>query len=102
MKLAVFLVNRLPEATGMKAIVSSQTVTEDIVGVAQETGIPLRMLNDMVSTWEKADSHPVVALERGLRWDPNLVYRVEVRPSREPDHEPYDATAAVELVARDA
>jgi hypothetical protein len=87
MKLSVLIVNR---TVAEKAVVSEQARTEDIVAVAQETGIPLRMLNDMVASWENADSHPVVAIERGMRWDPSLVYRVEVIPTREPDHEPYD------------
>lgn len=91
MKLSVLLVNR----TTSPNRVSEQARTEDIVGVANETGIPLRMLNDMVASWERADSHPVVAVERGLRWDPSIVYRVEVVPTRMPDHEPYHVEVAL-------
>lgn len=86
MKLSVLLVNRRDGSERT----SEQSRTEDVVAVAGETGIPLRMLNDMIASWERADSHPVVAVERGLRWDPSIVYRVEVIPTRQPDHEPYD------------
>jgi hypothetical protein len=96
MILAVYVVNHNGNRT-----VSLHAETEDIVAVAQETGIPLRMLNDMVATWENADAHPVTAIERGLRWDNNIAYRVEVHPTREPDHEPRDAFHAVELVTHD-
>lgn len=95
MRLAVLLVNY----NGARRV-SEQYITEDIVSVMEETGIPLRMLNDLIATWENADMHPVTAIERGLRWDNSIAYRVEVRPVRAPDHEPRDAHHAVELVPR--
>ena len=95
MKLSVLLVNRTdPDAPRT----SEQARTEDVVAVAGETGIPLRILNDMIASWERADSHPVVAVERGLRWDASLVYRVEVIPTRDPDHEPYDVAHGIEII----
>jgi len=96
MKLSVLLVHRGPFVGAER--VSEQARTEDVVAVAEETGIPLRMLNDMIASWERADSHPVVAVERGLRWNTDIVYRVEVIPTRQPDHEPYDTAIAVEVL----